>query len=93
MLRIWGKIMKNNKIIKDAVVVSEAEGGYQEKLKACITELCYKLDISKPYWLPYNMEEYNNRSKTAFNKHNFIEEIDFDKFVIEEIVEKRAMNK
>lgn len=85
MLKIWAKVMKNNKIVKDEVVTVDIEGGYQEKLKACITELCNKLDISKPYWLPMNLEEYNKRGKTTFNEHNFIEEIDFDRFVIEEL--------
>lgn len=85
MLKIWAKVMKNNKIIKDEVVTSDIEGGYQENLKACITELCNRLDISKPYWLPANLEEYNKRSKTTFDQNNFIEEIDFDRFVIEEL--------
>lgn len=88
MLKIWGKLMKNNKIIKDEVAISDIEAGYQENLKVCITELCNKLDISKPYWLPTNLEEYNKRNKTIFNEYNFIEEIDFDKFVIEELAEK-----
>jgi hypothetical protein len=85
MLKIWAKIMKNNKIIKDEVFTSDVEGGYQENLKVCITELCNRLDIAKPYWLPTNLEEYNKRSKTTFNQNNFIEEIDFDRFVIEEL--------
>lgn len=85
MLKIWAKVMKSNKIIKDEVVISDIEGGYQENLKMCITESCNKLDISKPYWLPVNLEEYNKRSKTTFSQDNFIEEIDFDRFVIEEL--------
>ncbi|SKA72926.1 hypothetical protein SAMN05428976_101109 [Clostridium sp. USBA 49] len=85
MIKIWGKIIKNNKIIKDEVVISNIDGTYQDNLKLCINELCNKFDISKPYWLPINMDEYNKRRKTTFNQHNFIEEIDFDKFVIEEI--------
>lgn len=85
MLKIWGKIVKNNKIIKDEVVTSDIDGTYQDNLKLCINELCNKFDISKPYWLPTNMEEYNRRGKTIFNMHNFMEDIDFDKFVIEEI--------
>ncbi|MCT8977813.1 hypothetical protein N4T77_14525 [Clostridium sp. CX1] len=89
MLKIWGRIVKNDKIIKDEVVTSNLEGSYQDNLKACITEMCYKLDISKPYWLPINLEEYNNRSKTSFTEHNFIEEIDFDKFIIEELDVKK----
>lgn len=89
MIRIWGKIVKNNKIIKDHVVESNIDGSYQENLKECISQLCYIFDISKPYWLPVNMEEYNKRYKTIFNSHNFIDEIDFDKFVIEELEIKK----
>lgn len=89
MLRIWGKLVKNNRIIKDEVVTSELEGSYQDNLKACITKLCEKFDIAKPYWLPVNMEEYNNRGKTTFNEHNFMEEIDFDRFMIQELKEKK----
>ena len=89
MIRIWGKIIKDNRIVKNKVAVSNIEGDYQEKLKLCIIELCEKLDISKPYWLPSNMEEYNRRYKTSFTFHNFIEDIDFDKFTIEELKEKK----
>jgi len=85
MIKIWGKIIKNNKIINDAVVTSNMEGTYMENLKLCIIELCEKFDIQKPYWLPTNLEEYNKRNKTVFNYHNFMEDIDFDKFVIQEL--------
>lgn len=89
MLKIWGKIIKNNKIIKDKIVVSDLEGQYQEQLKECIIELCRSFDIEKPYWLPSNLNEYNSRNKTIFDKNNFIDEIDFDRFIIEEISEKK----
>ncbi|GAA0727613.1 hypothetical protein GCM10008905_25410 [Clostridium malenominatum] len=89
MLKIWGKLIKDSKIIRDEVVESNVEGTYQENLKACIIDLCYKFDISKPYWLPANLNEYNKRLKTSFNQHNFMEEIEFDKFEIEELGEKK----
>jgi hypothetical protein len=85
IMKIWAKIIKDNKIIRDEVVISDIEGSYQENLKICITELCNKLDISKPYWLPINMEEYNKRGKTTFNEHNFIDQLNFDKLIIEEL--------
>ncbi|MBC2396956.1 hypothetical protein [Clostridium tetanomorphum] len=85
MVKIWGKLIKENKIIRDEVVESNIDASYQENLKACIIELCDKFDISKPYWLPNNLEEFNRRAKTEFNSDNFIEELDFDKFVIEEL--------
>ncbi|MDD3225205.1 MAG: hypothetical protein PHX70_10995 [Clostridium sp.] len=85
MLKIWGRLMKNDKIIKDAVVSSDLDASYQENLKACIVELCHEFDISIPYWLPPNVKEYNNRRKTIFNENHFIDEINFDKFIIQEI--------
>lgn len=84
-IRIWGKVVRRGKIIKDEVVVSNMDGTYQDNLKACITELCNKLDIPRPYWLPPNVNEYNRRRKTSFNENHFIDEIDFDKFIIEEL--------
>ena len=44
MLKIWGRIMKNGKIIKDDVVVSDIDGTYQENLKQCLIQLCDKFD-------------------------------------------------
>lgn len=85
MLKIWGKLISDNRIIKDEVSMCEAYDSYQENLKACITELCYRFDISTPYWLNPNVNEYNKRHKTSFDENNFIEEIYFDKFIIEEL--------
>ena len=85
MLKIWGKLIKDNRIINDEVAVAEADDSYQENLKTCITELCYKFDISTPYFLKSNVNEYNKRRKTSFDENNFIEEINFDKFMIEEL--------
>lgn len=85
LIKIYGKLVKENKIIKDYTAISANAGTYQDNLKSCIIEICNKFDIEKPYWLPSNMDEYNKRNKTIFDKNNFIDEIDFDKFVIEEL--------
>lgn len=84
MIKISGSIIKKTKIVSEEIVSSTIDGSYQDQLKECITEICYRLDIEKPYWLPNNLEEYNKRNKTSFDEHNFVDEIAFDKFVIEE---------
>ncbi len=84
-MKLWGKILVDSKIEKDILVEANSSDNYQENLKDCIMEICDKLDIEKPYWLPANVKEYNQRGKTRFTKDNFIEEICFDKFEIEEI--------
>lgn len=88
-MRLWGKIMKNNKIVKNETVPLEALDNYQLALKNAIAELCDKFDIAKPYWLNKNLNEYNRSGKTVFNENNFIEDIDFDKFFIEELRDKK----
>ncbi|TDT60925.1 hypothetical protein EDD71_11043 [Fonticella tunisiensis] len=88
MIRLWGKIIKDNKIMEQQEYTCSEEMNYQQQLKRCITEICYKLDIQKPYWLPKNLEEYNKYKKTSFYQDNFIEEIDFDRFEIIVLEEK-----
>ena len=89
-MRLWGKIIKNNKIIKDNTVpLIVKDDDYQQALKASIAELCDGFDISKPYWLNKNLNEYNRMGKTTFNENNFIDDIDFDKFIIEELRDKK----
>jgi hypothetical protein len=88
LIRLWGKIITNNKIIASAESTCDEEIDYQEQLKKCIIEICYKLDLQKPYWLPKNLKEYNQYKRTAFRHDNFIENVNFDKFEIEVIEEK-----
>jgi hypothetical protein len=87
-MKLWGKILIDNRIDKDMVVHFDVEKEYQENLKNAIIEICDKFDIEKPYWLPNNIKEFNQRGKTSFSVDNFIEIINFDKFVIEEIEEQ-----
>jgi len=88
MLRLWGKIIKNNKIKIHEEAICNEDIEFQQQLKKCIIEICNKFDIQKPYWLPKNLEEFNRISKTSFSQDNFIEEIDFDRFEIEIIEEE-----
>ncbi len=88
MIRLWGKIITNSKIVTDTEYTCNDEIEYQDQLKKCIKEICYKLDLQKPYWLPRNMKEYNKFKKTSFIQDNFIEVIKFDRFEIQVLEEK-----
>lgn len=88
MIRLWGKIIKNSKIVAHEEFTCDEEIDYQEQLKKCIKELCYKMDLQKPFWLPKNLEEYNRTKKTSFIQDNFVEEIKFDRFEIQVLEEK-----
>lgn len=84
-MKIWGKLLINNRIVKDKVVLFDEDKNYEDNLKNSILEICKEFDIEIPYWLPSNEKEYAVRKKTIFTQDNFIDEFKFDKFVIEEI--------
>ena len=88
MIKLWGKLINNNKILSQHVVVVNEAVDYEEELKNCLIELCYHFDIQKPYWLRKNLIEYNKIKKTSFTQDNFIEEIKFERFEIEVLEEK-----
>jgi hypothetical protein len=88
MLKLSGRITRNTKIIKDEIVRIDIDGSYQDNLKEGLRSLCEIMDIATPYWLPHNVEQYNKRRRTTFTEHNFIEKIDFNKFIIMELKEE-----
>ncbi len=84
MFRLWGKIFKNNEMIRDQVFELESSNlTTEEKTKKGIETLCYDFDLSKPMWFSENHSDYAMISKTSFSDQHFIESIDFDYFEIE----------
>lgn len=88
MFRVWGRIIKNNHLIRDHVACIDTPGLRRtQKVYAALDELCYEFDLSKPVWLKSNQEDFICHARTRFTKDNFIDSIDFDYldfYVIEE---------
>ncbi len=88
MLRLWGKIYKNSRVIQDLVYENDSEDlTTGKKLKLGLYELCMAFDLQMPMWLESNTKELKKFKLTSFRKEHFIEEIDFDCFEIEIIEE------
>jgi hypothetical protein len=88
MFRIWGKIRKDNKTVRDIVVTSEEPGlSNEERLQECIRKICYKFDLQRPMWLPNNQRDYDKYQRVELIQDNFIEVIDFDFLELELIDE------
>lgn len=78
-MRIWGKIMKNNRMIMDMVVnVEDYTLTRTKKVYQALDELCVEFDLAKPIWLKHNKEDFIKHARTKFTKDSFIEEIEFD---------------
>lgn len=88
MFRLWAKIIKNNKMIKDMVVCNEdPDLRRTQKVFAAIDDICYEYDLSKPIWLESNIKDFKRNDKTRFNQDNFIDSIGFDYLEIHVIEE------
>ncbi len=87
MFRLWGKVFRSNRLIKDTVAYSDAKDTRTHKVFQCLEDICYELDLEKPIWLDKNVEDFKYHKKTRFNQDNFIEHLDFDFLEIEVIEE------
>lgn len=88
MFRVWGRIFKDNKMLKDTVAIIEDSAMTRtHKVFAALDQICIELDLSKPIWLESNIDEFKKIGRTRFTKDSFIEQIDFDYldfYIIEE---------
>jgi hypothetical protein len=90
MFRLWGKIIKNNRIVSDQVFEDNMTGlRLEDKLDQGLEALCYHFDIQKPMWFDDHSSDLNLVGKTSFKADHFIENIDFDYLEIEIIENKK----
>lgn len=87
MFRLWGKIWKDNHLIKDTVICDDTDDTRTHKIFHALDAICYEFDLSKPIWLNSTIEEFKKRDKTRFNQDNFMDSIDFDYLEIQIIEE------
>lgn len=87
MFRLWGKLWKDNRMLKDTVICEENNDTRTHKIFHALEEICYLWDLGKPIWLDKNIEEFQRLNKTRFYADNFIESIDFDYLEIQIIEE------
>ncbi len=77
-MRIWFKIWKSNRLVKDTVIADESDDTRTHKIFRALEEVCYEFDLSKPIWLDATVEEFKRHGKARFTQDNFVEGIDFD---------------
>jgi hypothetical protein len=80
-LRLYGRIVKDTKLIREAVAHEEDENAsYRDRLERCFIDLCREIDIPVPIWMKKNTKEFAVFRRTFFSKEQFIEKVDFDRF-------------
>ncbi len=78
MFRLWGKIMEDNHLIKDIVIVDDSDDTRTHKVFHALTEICNKFDLSQPIWLDSTTAQFKKHAKARFSQDSFIEPITFD---------------
>lgn len=88
MFRMWGKIMKNNRLLGDTTVsIGDYSLSRTQMVFQALDEICYFFDLEKPIWLDANVRDFQLHAKTRFKQDNFIEHIEFDYMEIQVIEE------
>ena len=78
MFRVWGKLFKDNRMVKDLPVCDDSQDTRTHKVLHALDEMCYAFDLSKPIWLDSNVREFQRHAKTRFRQDSFVDEVDFD---------------
>lgn len=78
MFRLWGKMWKDNRLLKDTVIQDGTDDTRTHKIFNALDEICCQWDLSRPLWLDHNISEFQRLSKTRFRSDNFMDSIDFD---------------
>lgn len=87
MFRLWGKIFKDNRLMKDTVICDDTDDTRTHKIFNALDAICYEFDLSKPIWLDTNISEFKKHDKTRFRSDNFVDSIEFDYLEIQIIEE------
>ncbi len=88
MFRMWGKIWKHNRMLRDTVItISDYSLSRTAMVFQSLDDICYEFDLGKPIWLDANISEFQRLAKTRFRQDSFIEQIDFDYLEIQVIEE------
>ena len=87
MFRLWARIFKDNRLLRDTVICDDSSDTRTLKIFHALEKVCYEFDLSRPIWLDSTVSEFKKHDKARFRADNFIETIDFDYLEIQVIEE------
>lgn len=85
MVRIWAKVMKNGKIMKQFVYEREGTTDYSIFFEY-VRDICEALDIPTPVLIKTHLFNYAKYNTVRFTADDFVEKTDFDKLVLENLM-------
>lgn len=86
MFKVWGKLIKDNRIYKSYDIINDSKLAFDDKRDKAFEEICYHFDLSAPIWLNKHSDEFLEFNRATFYQEDFIENIDFDRLELDLIV-------
>jgi hypothetical protein len=80
MLKIWGKVITNEKIVKSKTISVDPEN---TTFFDMLAKLSQTLNIPTPVLLDKHVYDFNVFKICTFKPDDFIEEVSFDRFSLE----------
>ena len=87
MFRLWAKIFKDNRLLRDIVIEDNTQDTRTHKVFHSLDQVCRAFDLSAPIWLDKSIVEFKRHDKVRFTQDNFIDSVDFDYLEIHVIEE------
>ena len=85
MFRIWAKVLHEGRIQKQFVYENSKKFTYSEFF-SYLADICSALDVPTPVLLKTHIFNYAKFNHVVFRPDDFIEEIAFDKLLLENIL-------
>lgn len=82
MLRIWAKVIKDGKILKQ-VVYEKTETIDYSLFFDYVRDICEALDVPTPVIIKTHLFNYAKYNTVKFTAQDFMESINFEKLVLE----------
>ena len=63
MFRLWAKIFKDNRMLRDTVICDDSSETRTHKVFNALDEICYQFDLGKPMWLDATIHDFKNTAR------------------------------
>ena len=85
MSRIWGKVIKDGHILRQTTYEREEKFSYANFF-GYLADICGALDVPTPVLLKTSIFNYAKFNHVIFRPADFMEEVSFDRLVLENIL-------
>lgn len=83
MIRIWARTINEEKITRSFIYES-IDNLNRDNFRLHIEKICHKIDIPTPLILDLHFNNFEDFNTSIFSAKDFVEWIDFEKFIIED---------